>query len=323
MYDLIAIGDIKLDTFVVLDNASLQCQLKVPECLLCMEYGAKIPVSVVDSQIAGSAPNVAVGLSRQGLRTAVISNMGVDGTRDMALKKLAKENVSADFIRTAPKEPSSYSVVLNYKGDRTILTSHIKHAYVLPSPLPKTAWVHVGETGEGYEKLYAALVKRKKRNGIKISFNPGSIQIQERKQVFFDLLSVTDVLFVNREEAQAITGETSIEIHHLAPALLKLGCKEALITDGRNGSYHFDGEKISVCPIFPGDPIETTGAGDSFATGFLGARLAGLDAAEGMRWGSVNAASVVRSVGPTDGLLTPGQIKTRLRTRKTYQVKTL
>ena len=60
MFDLIAIGDIKLDTFVLLDDASISCQLKMPECQLCLEYGAKIAVNVVDSQIAGTAPNVAL-----------------------------------------------------------------------------------------------------------------------------------------------------------------------------------------------------------------------------------------------------------------------
>lgn len=323
MYNLIAIGDIKLDTFVVLDEASLQCQLKMPECLLCLEYGGKIAVSVVASQIAGSAPNVAVGLSRQKRKTAIISNMGVDGTQELAIKFLAKEKVSSRYIHVAKDEPSSYSVVLNFKGDRTILTSHIRHVYHLPPHLPKTAWVHVGEMGLGYETLYRSVAARARSNGLKVSLNPGSIQIQEKGKALLGLIKETDVLFVNREEAQAITGESSIEIHHLAPALLKLGCKEVVITDGKNGSYYFDGKAIQFCPLFPGKAVETTGAGDAFTTGFLGARLAGLAATESMKWGAVNAASVVGFVGPTAGLLTAGQIKSRVRQHKTFGVKSL
>lgn len=323
MYNLIAIGDIKLDTFVVLDAESVQCQLKMPDCLLCLEYGAKIPVSVVDSQIAGSAPNVAVGLSRQGRKVTIISNMGVDGTRDLAMRFLAKEKVDADYIHIAKNEPSSYSVVLNFKGDRTILTSHIRHVYHLPPHLPKTMWVHVGEMGPGYETLYPALATRARKGGFQVSLNPGTIQLQAKHPSLFKLIEETDVLFVNREEAQMLTEETSIEIHHLAPALLKLGCQEVVITDGKNGAYHFDGRAIRFCPLFPGEAIETTGAGDAFTTGFLGARMAGLDASEGMKWGSVNAASVVGAVGPTAGLLKASQIKARLRQHKGFGVKTL
>lgn len=322
MYHLIAIGDTKLDTFVVLDQASLQCQLKMPDCLLCLEYGAKIAVSVVDSQVAGSAPNVAVGLARQGRKTGVISNMGLDMTRDLAIKHLKKENVESRYIHVAKNEPSSYSVVLNYKGDRTILTSHIRHVYHLPPHLPKTIWVHVGEMGHGYEPVYRSIAARSRHDGMKVSLNPGSVQLEKQDPVIFELIKETDVLFVNREEARMLTGSMSIEIHHLAPALLKLGCKETVITDGKNGSYHFDGTAILFCPIFPGEAVETTGAGDSFVTGFLGARLAGLSAGDGMRWGSVNAASVVAHVGPTKGLLSQAQIKARLQKAKSFKVKT-
>ena len=56
---MITIGDTKLDTFVVLDEASLQCQLKMPDCQLCIAYGEKIVVDVVEYQIAGTAQNVA------------------------------------------------------------------------------------------------------------------------------------------------------------------------------------------------------------------------------------------------------------------------
>ncbi len=323
MYHLIAVGDTKLDTFVLLDQASVQCQLKMPDCLLCLEYGAKIPVSVVDSQVAGSAPNVAVGLARQGRKTAVVSNMGADNTRELAVKHLTGEGVSARYLHVAKNEPSSYSVVLNFKGDRTILTSHISHVYHLPPRLPRTIWVHVGEMGHGYEAIYRSIAARARNNGIKVSVNPGTIQIQEKDPTLFELLQETDILFVNREEARSITGSNSLEIHHLAPALRALGCQEVVITDGKNGAYHFDGKAIIFCPIFPGAAVETTGAGDAFATGFLGARLMGLASSDSMRWGAVNSASVVAYVGPTKGLLSQSQIKARLQKAKSFKVKTL
>jgi sugar/nucleoside kinase (ribokinase family) len=318
MYDVITVGDIKLDTFVVLNDASVQCALKMPECLLCMEYGAKIVVDVVASEIAGSAPNVAIGLARMKLKTAVFSNMGIDGTRELAIKKLEEEGVSTKFIHIIKGEQSSYSVVLNFKGEKTLLTSHIRHAYHFPKRLDHAKWVYVGEMGLGYDKLFKDVASYVKRHKVSLALNPGTIQIKEKKSVLFDLIKTAHILFVNREEARALTGIERTEMHHLAPALWKLGPKISVITDGKNGAYSFDGKNLMFCPVFPGKRIEATGAGDAFATGFIGALLHKQPVHEGLRWGSVNAASVVGKIGPTAGLLTASQIRSRLKKRPTF-----
>lgn len=323
MLDVITIGDIKLDTFVVLNDASLQCQLKMPECLLCLEYGAKIVVDVVDSQLAGSAPNVAVGLSRMGRKTAVLSIMGEDGTRELALRKLKEENVSTRYIRHVHDEQSAYSVVLNFKGEKTLLTSHIHHAYRLPSKLAKSKWLYVSEMGSGYENLYRSVTSLARRSGRLVGLNPGTIQIKERKKALYDLIKASYVLFVNLEEAQAISGEKTVEIHRLAPALWKLGPKKIVITNGKNGAYSFDGKGFLHCPIFPGRLVEATGAGDAFATGYLGALMNGQLHDEALRWGSVNSASVVGKIGPQAGLLSTVQIRTRLRKHPSFRPKAL
>lgn len=323
MYDLIAIGDTKLDTFVVLDEASLQCQLKMPECKLCISYGEKIVVDVVASQIAGTAPNVATGLSRLGMKTAVISNMGVDGTYQLAVDTLKKEGVATRYLHRVPNESSSYSVVLNYKGEKTLLTSHIRHAYRFPKPLPKTKWLYVSEMGPGYENLYRQVVARAKANNIHIALNPGTIQITERKSFLFDLIKKTYVLFVNLEEAQRIANQKTLEIHHLATELYKMGPRQVVITDGKNGAYAFDGHLLHRCDIFPGRSVEATGAGDAFSTGYIGALMHGQLHDEALRWGAVNAASVVGFVGPTKGLLSAATIRTRLRKHPSFRTKEL
>ena len=313
MLDMITIGDTKLDTFVLLNDASLQCSVKMPECLLCLEYGAKIAVEVVHSQIAGTAPNVATGLARMGQKTAVISNMGNDGTFAQALETFKREGVSSRLIHIVPKEPSAYSVVLNYHGDRTLLTSHIKRAYHFPKPLPKTKWMYVSEMGPGYETLYRSVTAYAKADHTKVVLNPGSIQIAEKKKHLFDLIKVTDILFANLEEAQAIAGDSTTEVHKLAVDLWKLGAKHVVITDGKNGAYNFDGEQMTRMPIFPAHVVETTGAGDAFSTGYLGAIMAGENYDTALRWGAANSASVVQHVGPTKGLLNMTQIKSHLK----------
>jgi len=321
MYDMITIGDIKLDTFVVLDDASVQCELKMPECKLCLDYGAKVDVKVVDSQIAGSAPNVAVGLARMGKKTAVLSVLGEDTTRPLAFEVLKKEGVSTRLVGTVKGEQSTYSVVLNYMGEKTILTGHIKHSYKLPATLPKTKWLYLSEMGGGYERVYRSIGARVRDNGMKLGINPGSIQIEEKKKFLYDVFKQTHVLFLNREEAQAVAKEKIMDVRHLATTLFKMGPSIVVITDGKNGAYSFDGEELRFCPIFPGKAKEATGAGDGFATGFMAALMEGNKPQEGLRWGSVNSMSVVAHVGPQKGLLSSSEIKKKLKARPSFKTE--
>ncbi|MBI4591897.1 hypothetical protein HY733_00385 [Candidatus Uhrbacteria bacterium] len=323
LYDLITIGDIKLDTFVVLDDANVSCELKMPECKLCLDYGAKIDVQVVDSQIAGSAPNVAVGLSRMKKKTSILSVMGEDTTRPLALEHLKREGVNTSYIEIVKHEKSTYSVVLNFRGEKTILTGHIKHEYHLPKRFPKPTWLYVGEMGEGYEKIYQQVIDYAKRDGVRITMNPGSIQIEERKKPLYALLPYLEALFINREEAQLLSGEPTNEVHKLAGALFKLGPKHVIITDGKNGAYEYGGRELRFCPIFPGKLVEATGAGDAFASGYLGALMSGESCSEGLRWGAVNSSSVVGHVGPTKGLLSATEIRKRLKAKPSFKVKTV
>ncbi|MBI2475558.1 carbohydrate kinase family protein [Candidatus Uhrbacteria bacterium] len=321
MFTLITIGDIKLDTFVVLNDASLQCQLKIPECQLCLDYGGKIVVNMVDSQMAGTAPNIAVGLSRMGQKTAVISNMGPDGIRKLSLEKLKKENVSTHYIRSIKNAKSAYSVVLNYKGEKTLLTSHNQNAYRLPKPMPKTKWLYVGEMGNGYESFFSNLAHYIRKKNILFGINPGSIQISERRPALFELIKEAEVLFVNRSEAQTLIQKQIDEIHHLATELYSLGAKIVVVTDGKNGAACFDGKTLLSIDVFPSKLVETTGAGDAFATGFIGALMYTSTSEDALKWGSVNAASVIEYVGPQEGLLSAKQIMARLKKHPSFKPK--
>lgn len=321
MFSLITIGDIKLDTFVVLNNASLQCQLKMPECQLCLDYGGKIVVEVVDSQIAGTAPNVAIGIARMGQKTAVISNMGPDGTHKLSLELFKKEKVSTQYIRSIKGAKSAYSVVLNYKGEKTLLTSHNQNAYRLPKPIPKTKWIYVGEMGTEYGSFFKNLTQHVRKNKINLAINPGTIQLSERKPVLFELIHEAAVLFVNRNEAQMLIQKQIDEIHHLATELYTLGAKCTVVTDGKNGAACFDGKTLLSIDVFPGKLVEATGAGDAFATGFVGALMHVGSTSDALKWGSVNAASVIEFVGPQKGLLSHRQILSRLKKHPSFQPK--
>ena len=156
------------------------------------------------------------------------------------------------------------------------------------------------------------MISHVKKNNVSLVFNPGVIQIREHLPILFDLIAQTAILVVNREEAREIIESTSFEIHHLAPALFKRGAKQVVITDGANGAYYFDGKKILHGGTAPGNLVEATGAGDAFTTGFLGATMKNFPPEIAMKWGAINAASVIEKTGPTAGLLSRRTLEKRL-----------
>ncbi len=300
MYDLVSIGDIKQDVFISLDMCKEKCNLH--EKNVCFNFGEKIGINVLDQQTAGSAPNVAIGLARMGLKTAVISNMGQDQTYLSAQRNLAKEHVDTRYITPHPGVQSAYCAVLSLSGEKTILVSYIAKTYKLPKRL-STKWLFVSEMGNGYEKLFRQVIRFMKKGKAKLAINPGNQQIAELKPAFYDLIAVTDVLFVNLEEGKRIIKSSRVGIKGLAKKLFNLGPSEIIITDGRNGSYSFDGKTLWHLPMFPGPRVESTGAGDSFAAAYLGARMHGHGMMTGIEWGAVNSAEVGRMLGGWHGQL--------------------
>ncbi len=322
MYDLVTIGDIKLDTFIVIPDASVRCNLEKKACKLCIEYGKKIPVDEIRSQIAGSAPNVAISLAKMRKKTAVVSVMGKDITYHQTLEFLKAHKVSTRYIKTN-NHKSSFAAVLNFKGESTQLVSHGNAEFRFPKTSPKSRWIHVSELGGGYEKLYVDLESCAKRRGTKLSVNPGEIQIRERKRELMNLLKCTELLFLNRREAKLLLKTKTDDVRTIMEKLKGLGPSYVIVTDGKQGAYAYDGTQLDYAPMFPGKRKEATGAGDAFAAGFLGAMIYGRPHREALMWGSVNAASVVQFVGPTEGLLTHTEIKRQLKARPRYKTKEL
>lgn len=329
MHDLVTIGDIKLDTFVVLSEAHLQCALKAEEgdgkrCYLCLEHGAKIPVEDFEPQIAGSAANVAVGMRRLGFRTAIYAILGNDATATLARARLKEERVDARYVKVLKHERSSYSIVITYKGERTMLAAHRPHHYHLPTLRP-FKWLYLSEMGEDYEELFRDLVAMVKRRKAKLAFNPGVIQLQGGIRKLAPVIRATDVLFVNKEEGHEILNHRSgeLDLRHLITRLWKLGPTVVVVTDGSRGSYAFDGGEVWRLGPFPAKVIEMTGAGDSFATGFIAGRMYGKDLGRCLRWGAANAASVISVVGPQPGLLTKVKMARALRAQRTIMAKAL
>ena len=318
MYDLISIGDSVVDTFIPLTDAKVINE--DGETLLAMRYGDKIPVGDSVSIVAGNACNNAVGSSRLKLNTAIythVGNIGDDENDDRIKAKLKKEGVDIRFITEDKNLPSNHHIVLNFKGERTILIYHQPWKYKLPD-LDKSKWIYFTSLGPTFTEsnLIGELTSYLERTNARLLFNPGTFQIKAGVKKNPRLLSLTELFIVNLEEAKIILGfdeRDNIEVKKLLKGIVDLGPKMVVITDGGEGSYGYDGEKYWKLDIFPAKLVEMTGSGDAFATGTLAGLFHGKDLKEAMRWGAANGASVVEQVGPQAGLLNYSQMLDKLK----------
>ncbi|TAK05270.1 carbohydrate kinase family protein [Patescibacteria group bacterium] len=312
--DIISIGDATLDTFIRVSDASLMCTVDRENCLLCFNYADKIPIVSLDRTVAGNAANNAVGSARLGMQAAFYSVIGDDEVGRMIRATMKKEGVSEDYLVIDKKRPSNYSVVLNYQGERTILYYSEPRTYKLP-PLAPASWMYYTAIGSNHHSLERSMLAYLKRHKTKLGYNPGTGQIREGLKRLKPLLAVTEVLFVNKQEAEQLVGRRG-EMHELAAALRQTGPKIVVITDGPRGAHAFDGSHLWKMGVFPAKVVEMTGAGDSFATGFVAALHRGLGVADALKWGSANSAGVIGKIGPQAGLQTVAGIKKMITTYK-------
>lgn len=314
MYDLIAIGDSTLDVFLQLSEASLSCQINKEQCLLCLEYAEKIPVdSVTKIPGAGNASNAAVGASRMGLRSAIVSILGKDDIGKEILEGWKKAKISTKYVLFDPKHDTNYSTVLNFKGERTILVHSEARTYVLPE-LDGSKWIYYTSLGSGHERLEKQLlVHLKKHPEQQLCFNPGTKQLRRGLEAIKPVIKRSDIFIVNKQEAELLLGDGERPIVNLLMALKHLGAKIVVITDGPSGSHATDGSTIWSMGIFPGPVVERTGAGDAYATAFTCARHLNWSIPEAMRAGTANGWSVVQFIGPLKGLLNVSKMRAALK----------
>lgn len=318
MFDIISIGDATLDTFIEIDKATLKCSINKDDCLFCLSYADKIPIYNLERRVAGNAANNAVGSSRLGMKAAFWTIIGEDKTGKLVQDTMKKEGVSNKFVQVDKGSESNYTVVLNYKGERTQLVHRKPRQYKLPK-LDKTKWIYLTAMGKEHVLITKPLVEFIKKNNIQLGYNPGKEQLSCNIMGCIDLFKYTKILFVNKDEAKIILGKEKGDFKFLLKELFNLGPKIVVITDGANGSYCYDGQNYYQAGIYKAKLKEMTGAGDAFATGFVSAVFYGHDVKTAFKWGSANSASVITKIGPQDGLLTLKQIKQK--TKKPLKIK--
>lgn len=301
--DIVAIGDTVIDAFIKISVGHIQETAHGPE--LCIPYGMKVPfddVTILSG--VGNSANASVSAARLGLKSALLTYVGADDYGKQCIDKLASEGVETKFIQQEEGKKTNYHYVLWFGDERTILIKHELFTPILPD-LGNPKWIYLSSLGKHTLPMHAELISYLDAHpDVKLAFQPGTYQLGFKKEIA-DLYKHTDVVCMNKEEAQGLLETEETDLKKLMDMLESWGPKIVLITDGHNGSYmKAEGTYYSM-PIYPDvkPPYERTGAGDAFFSTFISFLVRGFDATYAIVRAPINSMNVVQHVGAQEGLL--------------------
>lgn len=287
IYDLISIGSITKDFFVLTDRGKI---FKTPKDQLALEWiGFELGEKICADEIVENAGGVATNLSL--------------GTKNLGLKSAPLGPAQAATSVIIIDKKSGERVIFYKKSSGAINLSALKKM--------KTKWLSVSSLTGNWSQEANAILAYIKKNNAKLIVAPSTSMIREGYKNLIRILENAEIIFLNRNEAVEIMskskgGSSKIKysLKYVFKYLHSLGPKIVCLTDGRKGAWVSDDKKLYYSPIKKVKTVDSTGAGDAFAAGFLGLYLQGASIEKSLKMGISNSANVVRYVGTTRGLLT-------------------
>jgi sugar/nucleoside kinase (ribokinase family) len=328
--DVLALGNATIDVFLTINEDNPHVKLDQESHELRFGHGEKIEVGKHDISVGGNATNVAVGISRLGFNSGLVAEIGNDEFSQKILNCLKDENVNSELDIQTDNKTSSLTVGINFKKDRTLFVEHIERNHNFDYKNFLTKIFYLTSLGPIWERAYEKALEYVEKNNIQLIFNPGTLQIEKKNSLTLRAISKSDILFVNKEEAEELLYGKEVKlpsfsenyVKKLMYGLKSFGPKNIIITDGQKGSYLMDNDHNTYfLNTIPCEIVEKTGAGDAYTSGFISAILNGETLQQAMRWGSFNSMGVISEIGAEKGLLTKALMSKRLEENKEFKVK--
>ena len=263
---------------------------------------AGLPYSL---SLGGSAGNTIRAMARLGCETGFIGKVGPDTTGDFFEQALANLGVKP-FIFRGSERSGKCVALISPDGERTMITH-------LGAALELTAADVRADIFEGFDCVYIEgylvqnheliehTARTAKERGLQVAIDLASFNIVKENLDFLRALveKYVDIVFANEDEAIAFTGEN--EPINALQAISQL-CELAIVKIGIRGALiKHRSEVVHVGIMAAARRVDTTGAGDFYAAGFLYGMCAGLSLRQCGTIGAITAGKVIEVVGTTFG----------------------
>ncbi len=255
----------------------------------------------------GSAPNTMITLASLGVRAALAGKVGNDELGDIYRQRLQAQKVISDLVFDGG-DTGSCIVLVTPDHERTMCTrlgvcrnfspENVKHEKIAGADFLYFTG-YMWDT-ENQKQALTDAIETARKNGTKVVFDVADpFAVERHYKDFIELIRKSvDVVLANSEEARLLLGIDDPE--EAARELVKQ-CEIAAVKNCADGScIAFNEDKETRCnPVnaYPVDAVDTTGAGDNYAAGFLYALLKGYSIADAGRIASYIAAQIVRQTG--------------------------
>ncbi len=319
-HDITTIGSAVVDIFFYTEEGELIANPKdlTKQKLLAFEFGAKIVSDQAYICLGGGALNTATTFAQLGLKATVLSSIGTDSMAEEIVRQMKVKKLGTTLMQHQLKLPTAISCIVSsqkrgehvafyYPGARSAITINPK---VLKNI--KSDWIYLCSLS-GSARCVASvqqIIMHAAKNSIKLAWNPGADELAAGWPKLKKLFPLVEVLSVNQDEAIQLVMSRGEQVKGLgARGLIKklhqFGQNITVMTQGAHGALVYDGHKLLFKSAPSVKAVNSTGAGDAFASAFVTGliRFKG-NLSRSLSLGIANSASVVTHIGAQRGIMT-------------------
>jgi ribokinase len=250
----------------------------------------------------GSAANTMVGLSRLGCSTSIIGKIAEDDDGDLIEYNLAINGIyTNNLIYSETGATGKCLGFVDSNGERCLyidpgVNDEIRLDEINPLNIMRCKIMHytsfVGESFNTQIELLDLLNKE-----CILSFDPGMLYVQKGFDELKPILDRTDILLINESELRLLCNNNESSLKELAIGFLDMGIETVVIKQGSKGVFAMNNNETCEVESYKCDVVDTTGAGDSFNSGFLYSYLKGYDLEKSCQIGNWVASKAIEGFG--------------------------
>lgn len=276
---------------------------------LNVDYAYKVDEIIGDDEInikdyqkfgGGSSANTIYGLAKLGVSCGFVGAIGNDEDGNFILNDLKSIKINTENIAIKKDSKTGLTIIFIDKIGRRAI-------YVLPGAnretskkdlslnyLNRSKIIHFSSFVEDKQLQLQKRIIKNVSPEVKISFAPGALYIKKGLKNIQSILERCEMLFINQSEIETLMRK---DYPKAAEQILKLGCKIILVTLAGAGCFIATKKKRIKVPVMETKVIDTTGAGDAFAAGFLYGYLNQYNLEKSAIMGNILASCCVEKMG--------------------------
>lgn len=267
------------------------------------QLGAEILATDFQMALGSASAIFASGMAKLGHDVTFISKVGRDDFGDFCLSALRQAGISTRYVLRDAAEKTGITLALSTSSDRALVTylgaiASLSYEQVRMSLLKGKSHLHLTSyfLQEGLRFSFDRILEEARQMGLTTSFDPNSDPTSSWSDEIWEVIAQTDIFFLNKTEALQLTRAPDVR-----GALKILGTRVpcAVIKLGPQGAVAVRESVVASTPGFTVEALDTTGAGDTFAAGFVSAYLRARPLEECLRTGNACGALSTLKAGGT------------------------